>query len=458
MNRSFSKIRHIQECNVLLEQSFTSNKINPLLSTPSTSDYFKPQTEDSIRKFQNWVLNVKKNKTILGKYGADGDWGSNTQNAWVKYKNEYLNSGKKTTPKSNLGFPYNKLSNNPSSQFIAYIIKTSKGVLNDKEAYAEAAFNAIKSASQYEKVKKFLGQDPYKYIASFMDVGKKYHVKRVYEHYLELFPNKKQPTNKTKPENIIDFQNWVLNVKKDKTILGKYGADGDYGPSTKKAWDKYGAEYLKNNKNTDNKPKMTGFVIPFAFPEYEPKVDGKGFWAQFLGRVSHFLNRGEKEGTYGKLGHAGVATVTMGGNVQLFEFGRYKSISKGVSVNKNLGRIAKISDGKITNLDEVINKIHRNTEGDGPTEKIEYAVLPAPNIESGIRHAKSVSEKDYSALDFSITNEQANCATFTLEVVKASGINIGDFCFPTPVSMIYKMKTLENPMLALASFNRKYYY
>ena len=53
-----------------------------------------PKTTDEIKDFQSWVVNVKKNKTILGKggdsgFGDDGKWGSKTQLAWNTYSNEY---------------------------------------------------------------------------------------------------------------------------------------------------------------------------------------------------------------------------------------------------------------------------------------------------------------------------------------------------------------------------------
>ena len=51
-------------------------------------------SEEKIMAFQNWVLNDKGDKEILGKYGADGKWGSFTQGAWDKYGKDYK-------PKSN---------------------------------------------------------------------------------------------------------------------------------------------------------------------------------------------------------------------------------------------------------------------------------------------------------------------------------------------------------------------
>ena len=115
----------------------------------------------------------------------------------------------------------------------------------------------------------------------------------------------------------------------------------------------------------------------------------------------------------------------------------------GLVKSKNLGNIAKIVDGEISNLDSVIDKIHRNTQGQGPSERIEYALLKAPNIEAGITYAKSITKKDYAAFDFSLSNDASNCATYALEVVKASGINLPDITGPTPVGMIERMQDIQ---------------
>lgn len=47
-----------------------------------------------------------------------------------------------------------------------------------------------------------------------------------------------------------NFQNYVKNVKKDSSILGPTGVDGDWGSYTRKAWKKYGASYLASNCTT----------------------------------------------------------------------------------------------------------------------------------------------------------------------------------------------------------------
>lgn len=52
------------------------------------------KSENAIRKFQYYVINTKKDETILGSggnsgYGDDGKWGGKTKAAWDKYGEEY---------------------------------------------------------------------------------------------------------------------------------------------------------------------------------------------------------------------------------------------------------------------------------------------------------------------------------------------------------------------------------
>jgi len=63
------------------------------VTVSATANPFK--TKDEVLKFQQWVINTKKDKTILGKggstgYGDDGSWGSKSASAWDKYGKEYL--------------------------------------------------------------------------------------------------------------------------------------------------------------------------------------------------------------------------------------------------------------------------------------------------------------------------------------------------------------------------------
>ena len=263
----------------------------------------------------------------------------------------------------------------------------------------------------------------------------------------------------------MNHPNWAKENSLDKT--------GSFNNSyIAKAWKEFGKVYmavtgdfkymsrLKSDKTVDKKIQKTeknpqkklkpdeGFVIPFAFPEYQPKIDGDGLWDKFEGWVMRQLDfeSGSKEGTYGKWGHGGIATVTADGNTKLFEFGRYSGAKKGygVVVSKNLGKIANIQGNTITNVDSLLKQIKSRTEGEGPHLGMSYAVIKAPSILKGVQYAQNLKTKEYSAADFSISNNSANCGTFALEVVQASGIQLVDACFPTPKSMINRMGDLTN--------------
>jgi len=60
-------------------------------SATYSANPFKSATE--LTNFQKWVLEKKKDTTILGNAGADGKWGKNSASAWNKYGKEYLGSG-----------------------------------------------------------------------------------------------------------------------------------------------------------------------------------------------------------------------------------------------------------------------------------------------------------------------------------------------------------------------------
>lgn len=64
-------------------------------STPKTPNTPKElNSKEKLKSFQDYVLDVKKDNTILGNAGADGEWGNNTSNAWNKYGSDYLNKDK----------------------------------------------------------------------------------------------------------------------------------------------------------------------------------------------------------------------------------------------------------------------------------------------------------------------------------------------------------------------------
>jgi hypothetical protein len=281
-------------------------------------------------------------------------------------------------------------------------------------------------------------------------------IKRVIreEELIKVISEQKIPSSTTEIKKFQDWMDtigpWVKSPSGKYVKLNKGEGYGIFGASTEAAWSKYGNQYLSNNTQDEKVTNTTqnGFVIPFAFPEYEPTIEsGGGMWQELISWVAEKSGFAKKKGTVGPFGHAGVATVTPEGNVKIFEFGRYSATASkkglGVCVSKNLGKVAKISDGKITNLENLIKIIHRNTKGEGPKYKIEYAVLSAPNINNGIAHAESVSKKPYDLFDFEISDDDSNCGTFVLEVVQKSGIEITNYCFPTPISMVRRMKEEE---------------
>jgi len=78
------------------------------------------------------------------------------------------------------------LEKNPPTKMIAAALLQSKGTVIDDESLVEAAFLGIKTKSRYEQVKYYIGQDPYKYVANFMDTNIKYHKQAVFKTYSDI--------------------------------------------------------------------------------------------------------------------------------------------------------------------------------------------------------------------------------------------------------------------------------
>lgn len=188
--------------------------------------------------------------------------------------------------------------------------------------------------------------------------------------------------------------------------------------------------------------KSGDYLMIIAFPQYEPKVD-KGKTVSWLEKGAIMTQTGEwpREGTYGKIGHAGIALISKTGDVKLFEFGRYNTkIGEGRVISKNLGKIAKIDkSGNFTNAAEVAQKVKQNTQGDGPRLEMVTAVVPVPNLEKARAFAEGPAIREYEAVDMS-QGGAANCGTFAIDTAKAGGVPIGDFCAPMPVKMISHFK------------------
>jgi peptidoglycan hydrolase-like protein with peptidoglycan-binding domain len=188
--------------------------------------------------------------------------------------------------------------------------------------------------------------------------------------------------------------------------------------------------------------KSGDYLMIIAFPQYEPKVD-KGGSVSWVEKVAISTQTGEwpREGTYGKIGHAGIALISKTGDVKLFEFGRYNTkVGQGRVISKNLGKIAKIDkSGNFTNTKEVASKVKANTQGEGPRLDMVTAVVPVPSLEKARAFAEGPAIREYEAVDMS-QGGAANCGTFAIDTAKAGGVPIGDFCSPIPVKMVSNFK------------------
>ena len=189
--------------------------------------------------------------------------------------------------------------------------------------------------------------------------------------------------------------------------------------------------------------KSGDYLMIIAFPQYEPHVD-KGESVSWVEKVAISTQTGEwpREGTYGKIGHAGIALISKTGDVKLFEFGRYNTKKgQGRVVSKNLGKIAKIDklSGNFINTKEVAITVKANTQGEGPRLDMVTAVVPVPSLEKAKAFAEGPGIREYEAVDMS-QGGAANCGTFAIDTAKAGGVPIGDFCTPMPVRMVANFK------------------
>jgi hypothetical protein len=106
------------------------------------------------------------------------------------------------------------------------------------------------------------------------------------------------------------FQEWVINTKKDNSILGSAGADGLWGKNSAKAWNKYGAEYKKGSAGgTVSELEQVAKNLGASAEIYTDKViarvtvNGKGYAGQFNDKYKSFLLFGKggallKKGTW----------------------------------------------------------------------------------------------------------------------------------------------------------------
>ena len=193
---------------------------------------------------------------------------------------------------------------------------------------------------------------------------------------------------------------------------------------------------LTGTKDNLTKASGSGFILVWAYPEYEPKIDGKGKTAQILGQIVRIASGGGSEGTYGKLGHGGCVVIEPNGNCISYEFGRYPGASEGYGVvlTDQLGKIAKIENGNLLNARQIAARARALSYPPGPKMKMKVAVVKLPNPNKAKQYA-SVKQREYLAADF-IIGDAANCGTFARDVADAGGVDVDNFCFPNPTSVV----------------------
>jgi hypothetical protein len=244
------------------------------------------------------------------------------------------------------------------------------------------------------------------------------------------------------------FTSSKVNISSPKPYTMKTDDSVRYQRDTFEPYNQYNQKQIKLGqlKSQSISKSITGdYLMIIAFPQYEPKVD-KGETISWVEKTAIKTQTGEmpREGTYGKIGHAGIALVSKSGDVKLFEFGRYNTKKgQGRVISKNLGKIAKIDkSGKFLNANEVARIVKANTQGEGPRLEMVTAVVPVPNLQKSLQFAEGPAIREYEAVDFS-QGGAANCGTFAIDTAKAGGVNIGDFCSPMPIKMIANFRNLS---------------
>ena len=234
-------------------------------------------------------------------------------------------------------------------------------------------------------------------------------------------------------------------------IINAFKIYGDeYIKSTKpKGFDfDFGFDFFSKDKDEVNKDH---FVFYFSFPSYEPTFDGSlgGFedaldWARKTlpqGLSSGLLG---SKGTYGPMGHAGVALINPAGTIDIYEFGRYQGATKGmgITIHKTV-RGAEIVDGRIQNLESVCSIVKNNAAGKAKQYDMKGVAIPITKegYNKGKQYADSIKSKKYQILDFTTGDKDANCATFGLEVVRAATGSGVEKCLPNPGAAILIAKT-----------------
>jgi hypothetical protein len=199
--------------------------------------------------------------------------------------------------------------------------------------------------------------------------------------------------------------------------------------------------------STPSKPETKpqgGFIIIFAFPTYKPSLEKGDVFSDFYADAAEFVS-GVRPDKAPALGHGGCVVIESNGNAILYEFGRYGGAKEGHGIVKsaNLGKIAKIENGKLMNAQEVAAKAKAKTQNEGPQQPMDAVVYGLPNPSQAISYA-NVKEREYDLSDMSTTDEDANCGTFAVQVARAGGaMTMLRACVPAPGAMVQALRPLS---------------
>ena len=198
--------------------------------------------------------------------------------------------------------------------------------------------------------------------------------------------------------------------------------------------------------STPSKPETKpqgGFIIIFAFPTYKPALEKGDPLSDFYSTMVKTLTGNEPTKALA-FGHGGCVVIDSTGNSVLYEFGRYDNVKKGYGkvLSTNLGKIAKIQNGKLMNSSEVATKAKTKTHGEGPKQPMNAVVYRLPDPSAAIKYA-NVKEREYDFTDANATDEDANCGTFAVQVAKAGGAMMPSVCIPIPRALIQTLRPLS---------------
>jgi hypothetical protein len=268
------------------------------------------------------------------------------------------------------------------------------------------------------------------------------------------------------------FRNWLNDNFPDAAKSLDLDGDGSHtNPTIKKAFNTipkgwttttYGMYYLRNKGKlqTTSGGKVSGtsggkvtttnhgFIIIFAFPTYKPSLEPKGtdIFSDLWRKMTKLASGTEATKTPA-FGHGGCVIIDNTGNSVLYEFGRYDNSKEyegfGKVLSVNLGKIAKIQDGKLMNAQEVADKAKSKTQGEGPNQPLEGVVFKLPDPAAATSYA-SVKKREYDLTDMSTLDDDANCGTFAIQAAAAGGVKMPVLTVPAPRFVIPTLRPFSS--------------